>query len=125
MRATPPLHSGKVRISVDNLENFQVADEKLRVGSYLRIADNDDCILVAIIENFSIEVGTDKEGNATKSYIIEAQPLGLITEGKFERGGDSIAIPPKSVEPAKAEEMAQWKSTGDFFCFIVFCIFAL
>lgn len=87
------VYPNKVRISVDNLENFQVADEKLRVGSYLRIADNDDCILVAIIENFSIEVGTDKEGNATKSYIIEAQPLGLITEGKFERGGDSIAIP--------------------------------
>nr|WP_294882328.1 ATP-binding protein [Prevotella sp.] len=101
------VYPNKVRISVDNLENFQVADEKLRVGSYLRIADNDDCILVAIIENFSIEVGTDKEGNATKSYIIEAQPLGLITEGKFERGGDSIAIPPKSVEPAKAEEISK------------------
>ena len=48
------VYPNKVRISVDNLENFQVADEKLRVGSYLRIADNDDCILVAIIENFSI-----------------------------------------------------------------------
>ena len=45
------VYPNKVRISVDNLENFQVADEKLRVGSYLRIADNDDCILVAIIEN--------------------------------------------------------------------------
>ena len=42
------VYPNKVRISVDNLENFQVADEKLRVGSYLRIADNDDCVLVAV-----------------------------------------------------------------------------
>lgn len=97
----------KVRISVDNLEDFQVADEKLRVGSYLQIADNDDCKLMAIIENFSIEVGVDKEGKPTRGYIIEAQPLGMIIDGKFERGGDSIAIPPKSVQPAKAEDISK------------------
>ena len=32
----------KVKISVDDLENFQLAEEKLKVGSYLRIADNDN-----------------------------------------------------------------------------------
>lgn len=97
----------KVRISVDNLEDFQVADEKLRVGSYLQIADNDDCKLMAIIENFSIEVGVDKEGKPIRGYIIEAQPLGMIIDGKFERGGDSIAIPPKSVQPAKTEDISK------------------
>lgn len=97
----------KVRISVDNFEDFQVADEKLRVGSYLQIADNDDCKLMAIIENFSIEVGVDKEGKPIRGYIIEAQPLGMIIDGKFERGGDSIAIPPKSVQPAKTEDISK------------------
>lgn len=97
----------KVRISVDNLEDFQVADEKLRVGSYLQIADNDDCKLMAIIENFSIEVGVGKEGKPIRGYIIEAQPLGMIIDGKFERGGDSIAIPPKSVQPAKTEDISK------------------
>lgn len=97
----------KVRISVDKLEDFCLAEEKLKVGSYLRIADNDNAVLIAIIENFSIEVGTDKEGNATRKYILEANPLGLIRDGKFERGGDTIAIPPKKVEPAKKEEISQ------------------
>lgn len=101
------VYPNKVRISVDKLEDFQEADEKLRVGSYLRISDSDDCVLMAIIENFSIEVGTDKNGDATKKYIIEAQPLGLIADGKFERGGDSIAIPPKSVKPATIEEISK------------------
>lgn len=102
-----PVYPHKVKISVDKLEDFQEADEKLRVGSYLRISDSDDCVLMAIIENFSIEVGTDKNGDATKKYIIEAQPLGLIADGKFERGGDSIAIPPKSVKPATIEEISK------------------
>lgn len=101
------VYPNKVKISVDKLEDFQEADEKLRVGSYLRISDSDDCVLMAIIENFSIEVGTDKNGDATKKYIIEAQPLGLIADGKFERGGDSIAIPPKSVKPATIEEISK------------------
>lgn len=97
----------KVRISVDKLEDFCLAEEKLKVGSYLRIADNDNAVLIAIIENFSIEVGMDKDDNATRKYILEANPLGLIRDGKFERGGDTIAIPPKKVEPAKKEEISK------------------
>ncbi|MCL1989314.1 MAG: ATP-binding protein [Defluviitaleaceae bacterium] len=91
----------KVRILIDDLTAFQIAEEKLKVGSYLRIADSEDAILMAVIETFTIEV-TDK---AERKYIIEANPLGLIRDGKFERGGDTIAIPPKSVEPAKAEDV--------------------
>lgn len=97
----------KVKISVDKLEDFCIAEEKLKVGSYLRIADNDNAVLIAIIENFSIEVGTNKVGDPTRKYILEANPLGLIRDGKFERGGDTIAIPPKKVEPAKKEEISK------------------
>lgn len=95
----------KVKISVDDLEDFQLAEEKLKVGSYLRIADNDNAVLIAIIENFTIEVGHDTAGEPTRKYILEANPLGIIRDGKFERGGDAIAIPPKKVEPAKIEEI--------------------
>lgn len=97
----------KVRISVDNLEDFSIAEEKLKVGSYLRIADNDDVVLVAIIENFSIEVGVDRSGKPSRKYILEANPLGLIRDGKFERGGDTIAIPPKTVNPATKEDIVK------------------
>jgi len=95
----------KVKISVDDLENFQIAEEKLKVGSYLRIADNDNAVLIAIIENFTIEVSTNSADEPQRKYILEANPLGLIRDGKFERGGDTIAIPPKKVEPAKKEEI--------------------
>ena len=91
----------KIKISVDNLEDFSLANESLKVGSYLRILDNENAVLIAIIENFSFEVKDDMR----KKYIIEANPLGMIINDKFQRGGDTIAIPPKKVEPAKKEEI--------------------
>lgn len=95
----------KVRISVDNLEDFQLAEEKLKVGSYLRIADNDNAILIAMIVNFQIEVSQGDNDRPDRKYILEANPLGIIRNGVFERGGDTIAIPPKRVEPAETEEI--------------------
>jgi len=107
----------KVRIVVDKLEDFKIAEESLRVGSYVRIADNENAVLIAIIENFQI-VATD-DGN--RNHIIEAFPLGVLRDGKFERGGDSLAIPPKSVEPATIEDIRRIYSDSvgetERFCF--------
>lgn len=82
----------KVKIKVDNLDDFK-GTEKLKVGSYIQISDNEssDVKLISIIESFLIEVD-DKGG---RKYLIEANPLGTIEDGKFKRGGDSIALPPK------------------------------
>lgn len=91
----------RIRVVVDNLEEFKIEDEALKVGSYLRVADNENSILIAIIENFAIEVSD----TGKRDYIIEATPLGLIRDGEFVRGGDTIAIPPKKVEPAKKSDI--------------------
>lgn len=99
------VYPNKIKVSVDNLETFKVDGQELKVGSYLRIADNENAILIAIIENFSIEVGVDKDQKPTRKYLIEANPLGILRGDEFQRGGDSLAIPPKKVEPAKSEEI--------------------
>lgn len=91
----------KVRIVVDDLEDFKIAEESLKVGSYVKIADNENAILIAIIENFQIAVSADGK----RDYIIEAFPLGILRNGKFERGGDSLAIPPKEVQPATVADI--------------------
>jgi uncharacterized protein len=95
------VYPDKVKVIVDSLEDFQIAGESLKVGSYLRISDNDNAVLIAIIENFSIEVNDKGE----RKHLIQAFPLGIIKDNKFIRGGDSIAIPPKKVEPAREEEI--------------------
>lgn len=108
----------KVRIVVDNLEDFKIAEVSLRVGSYLRIADNENAILIAIIETFEITV-SGVEGK--RNYVIEAFPLGILRDGKFERGGDSLAIPPKDVKPATIEDIRRIYSDSvkveESFCF--------
>lgn len=91
----------KVRIVVDDLEDFKVAEESLKVGSHVKIADNENAILIAIIENFQISVSAD----GRREHIIEAFPLGILRHGKFERGGDSLAIPPKEVQPATVADI--------------------
>ena len=95
----------KVKISVDDIEDFSIAEENLRVGSYLRIADNDNAVMIAVIENFTIEVNSISGDDAKRKYMLEAHPLGIIRDGKFERGGDTLAIPPKKVEPARIDEI--------------------
>lgn len=107
----------KVRIVVDKLEDFKIAEESLRVGSYVRIADNENAVLIAIIENFQIVARDD----GTRHHIIEAFPLGVLRDGKFERGGDSLAIPPKNVEPATIDDIRRIYSDSvtkeQSFCF--------
>jgi len=93
----------KIKISVDDLSEFIIAEEKLRVGSYLEVSDNENAVMIAIVENYAIEVQND--GN--RKYIIEAVPLGTLSDGKFNRGGDSLAIPPKEVKPATKEQITQ------------------
>lgn len=95
----------KVKIVVDKLEDFQLPSEKLKVGSYVRISDSEDAVMLAIIENYSIEIVDNKEGESDRRYILEANPLGIVRDGEFERGGDTIAIPPKDVKPATIDDI--------------------
>ncbi|WP_146075627.1 helicase HerA domain-containing protein, partial [Vibrio jasicida] len=91
----------KVRIAVDDLNDFK-AGESLKVGSYIRVpSDDGETVLIAVIESFSIESHQDKP----RKHLIDANPLGIIQDGVFIRGGDSIALPPKEAEPATESEI--------------------
>ena len=96
----------KIKILVKNIDEFK-DKTKLSVGSYLRISDSDDSAIIAVIENYSISIDEDdSKESRDKKYILEALPLGFLTsEGTFVRGSNEIAIPPKSTEPAKEEEI--------------------
>lgn len=60
----------KVKISVERIEDFKVAEEDLKVGSYLQIADNEDVILIAIIESFSIDLIEVKKATRQADHIL-------------------------------------------------------
>jgi hypothetical protein len=99
------VYPDRVKISVDDLSSFKHAEENLRVGSYLKISDNDNVSLICIIESFLIEVKEALGSGPERKYIIDAYPLGTLQNGKFKRGGDELAIPPKKVLPATNDEI--------------------
>jgi len=73
------------------------------------VSDNDNVSLICIIESFSIEmkeVKVDGVIDSKRIYMIDAYPLGTLKNGKFNRGGDELAIPPKKVTPASRDEIA-------------------
>lgn len=118
------VYPNKVRIAVDDLENFQVASQSLRVGSFLKVSDNDNVSLICIIESFSIEMKEIKDNGSIdykRVYMIDAYPLGTLRGKKFTRGGDELAIPPKKVVPATRDEIAaiyvEAFLAKDSFCF--------
>ena len=94
------VYPDKVKISIEDIAAFS-GGKSIKVGSYLRITDSEDCALIAIIENFCIEVNEKAE----RRHIIEALPLGLISDGKFNRGGDALTIPPTGVSPATEDDV--------------------
>jgi DNA helicase HerA-like ATPase len=95
----------KIRIKVNDIDDFRVAEEQFTVGSYLRVSDSQDCAIIAMIENFVIE---QIDSSPEKKYILEAVPIGFLdSNGKFLRGGNNIAIPPTGVEPARKEEIVK------------------
>ncbi|WHX20934.1 DUF87 domain-containing protein [Streptomyces malaysiensis subsp. malaysiensis] len=105
------VYPDRIKIAVNDIAELS-AGAPLKVGSYLRIYDSADCSIVAIIENFSIELKPAPSGNNPESpgymrvYMLEALPLGFLdADGNFERGGGSIAIPPKAVEVASRSEV--------------------
>lgn len=114
------VYPNSVKIKVDKIENFQIAEQSLRIGSFVEVSDNENSKLFAVIENFSIEVtertaedkktiaetdNTKKKEDTGKKYILEAKPLGTLKNGEFIRGGDELAIPPKEVKPAKIKDI--------------------
>lgn len=102
----------KVKIMIYSMDDWKTAEEKLKVGSYLEIkddnSDEDEYVVIAIIDNFKIDLveitKIDETGqkyiDVERRYILEATPLGSIYDDKFTRGGDTLSIPPKSVSVA-------------------------
>lgn len=99
------VYPDRVRIAVTDLDTFKIAGEALRVGSFLKVCDNDNVALICIVENFSMEL-YERNGEDQRRYLIEAYPLGTLKNGIFMRGGDELAIPPKQVLPATMDETA-------------------
>lgn len=98
-----------IQIEVINIDDFAADESKqFKIGSYLRIKDNNGVSIIANIQSYKIKDPTDNNEEQTpgirRSFIVNAQPIGFLDENnKFKRGGQRISIPPTEVEIAGRE----------------------
>lgn len=103
----------KIKVEVKDLEKFHQEEniDKVSIGSYLRVSDEKDCSLIAMIENFTIEENIPTPGQP--KYIIEATPMGYLDiDDEFHRGNYSLTIPPTGVELASEEDISKIYENG-------------
>jgi ABC-type dipeptide/oligopeptide/nickel transport system ATPase component len=95
-----------IQLEVTNIDEFAADESKqFKIGSYLKITDNNQVSVIAIIQSYKIKDPTERNDaqspGGTRSFIVDAQPVGFLdSEKKFKRGGQQIAIPPTEVEVA-------------------------
>jgi hypothetical protein len=88
----------------------QPPDRKLSIGSYLKISDDKGLCIVALVHGFRIRdgaIGGPEDEPQEPSFVVEAQQVGCLKDGKFRRGGQQIAIPPTIVEVASNADLVR------------------
>ena len=101
-----------IQIEVLDAEKFKEAAHAFTIGSYLKISDEDDASIIALVQSYRIKepsISPIVQENQSQeilslSFILDAQPIGFLDkDGNFKRGGQQIAIPPNHVEIADVE----------------------
>src|SRR5690242_16186676 len=103
LTVTPSL----IQVEVLNAEKFKQESGNFAIGSYLKITDEAQCSIIALVESYKIRESNTLDGEVmtnSPSFILDAQPIGFLDEsGNFRRGGQQIAIPPNNVEIANED----------------------
>lgn len=92
-----------IQIEVLDAERFKQDETTFTIGSYLKISDDSNTSIIALVQSFKIK-DTNSGGESSviaPSFILDAQPIGFLDdENRFKRGGQQIAIPPNQVSIA-------------------------
>lgn len=99
-----------IQVEVLNAEQFKQDASDFTIGSYLKISDDSNTAIIALVQSFKIK-DTNIGGESAISiptFILDAQPIGFLDDaGNFKRGGQQIAIPPSNVEIANEDLLRQ------------------
>ncbi len=100
-----------IQIEVLNAEQFKQESQDFTIGSYLKISDEADTSIIALVQSYKIKetnTGNGELVTTSPSFILDAQPIGFLdASGNFRRGGQQIAIPPNNVEIADVTLLKQ------------------
>jgi DNA helicase HerA-like ATPase len=87
-----------IEVEVSSTEAYDELDEKLQIGSYLEISDDNESTLIAVVQGFRIKDALGTEDNPSEpKFVLSLQPVGRLEQGVFKRGGKQITIPPQNI----------------------------
>lgn len=90
-----------IEIEVSSTDAYAELEDKIQIGSYLEISDDNESTLVAVVQGFRIKDSIGSEVNQTDpKFVLSLQPVGKLDGGIFTRGGKQITIPPQNVSIA-------------------------
>lgn len=92
-----------IQVEVLDADKFKTDTSDFTIGSYLKISDDSNTSIIALVQSFKIkETNNGGESAVTQpTFILDTQPIGFLDDaGKFKRGGQQIAIPPNQVSIA-------------------------
>ena len=99
-----------IEIEVTSTADYEKLEDKLEIGSYLKISDENGASVVALVQSFKIkDTATNEHGTdvSVPKFVLATQPVGRLEDGKFRRGGKQITIPPKKVEIASSNLLSE------------------
>src|SRR5258708_27018900 len=100
-----------IEIEVFDPEAYNSLDDKILIGGYLKISDDNNLSIIAIVQSFKIKDSVSQgqsEQPKLPQFIIECQQVGCFNDkGEFKRGSQQIAIPPTSVSLASTDELGK------------------
>jgi flagellar biosynthesis GTPase FlhF len=95
-----------IQVEVTNPNKFAMKNDSFGMGSYMKITDENQVSIIGILQSYKIK-DLNPEGmegptleKKDPSFILDIQPVGLMENGIFVRGGSRITIPPSEVEVA-------------------------
>jgi uncharacterized protein len=106
----------QILIEVSSTEEYAQLQQRLEIGSYLKISDDSGSAMIAIVQSYRIRdhvPGVDGTDVSEPTFIIDAQPVGRLEGETFRRGGKQIAIPPKYVAIASSQLLGDIYDTVD------------
>ncbi len=107
-----------IQIEVLDADKFKQDVSDFTIGSYLKISDDSNTAIIALVQSFKIKetnLGAAEATIKTPSFVLDAQPIGFLDDaGNFKRGGQQIAIPPSNVEIADESILKKiYNAVGD------------
>jgi len=107
-----------VQIEVRDIREFATTEDgQFAIGSHLKISDSNGVTVVAVVKSYRIKdpapLSEEDTSQNKASFVVDAQPVGIIRDGEFRRGGQQIAIPPTDVDVANTDLLRTMYRTSD------------